>query len=130
MFGSQTSAMQRLYKHGNRNLQAISKSEVAETLVNVLAENTRSREVNVSVIEAISASALFEPNAAKIANMGVLKDLVHMIAETKDFRSYAVRISIEAIWNIIEVGGTEAIITMATSPEIVIALRKTFERVI
>ena len=53
-----------------------------------------------------------------------------MIAETKDFRSYAVRISIEAIWNIIEVGGTDAIVTMATSPEIVIALRRTFERVI
>jgi hypothetical protein len=47
--------------------------------------------------------------------MGVLKDLVRIISETTDFRSYAVRTSIEAIWNIIEVGGTDAIVTMATS---------------
>jgi len=32
--------------------------------------------------------------------MGVIKDLVQIISETKDFRSYVVEISINAIWNI------------------------------
>jgi hypothetical protein len=82
------------------------------------------------VIEAIAHCALFEPNAKKFASMGVLKDLVLMIAETTDFRSYIVRTSIEAIWNIIEVGGKEATETMASEGEVVMALRKTFERVL
>jgi hypothetical protein len=37
--------------------------------------------------------------------MGVLKDLVRIISEAGDFRSYIVHISIEAIWNLIEVDG-------------------------
>lgn len=60
--------------------------------------------------------------------MGVLKDLIILISEAEDFRSYIVRISIEAIWNIIEVGGSEAIAikAMAKEEEIVFALRKLF----
>ena len=37
IYGSETSPMQRLYKKGNRNLRGLSKSDVPETLVNVLA---------------------------------------------------------------------------------------------
>jgi len=37
--------------------------------------------------------------------MGVMKDLVRILSEAKDFRSYIVHISIEAIWNLIEVEG-------------------------
>jgi len=62
--------------------------------------------------------------------MGVLKDLVLLMADSPDFRSYLVRISIEAIWNIIEVAGNEAVHTMANEGEIVLALRKIFERVL
>ena len=64
------------------------------------------------------------------ASMGVLKDLVLVLADSPDFRSYIVRISIEAIWNVIEVGGSSAIETMASEAEIVSALRRIFERVL
>ena len=47
--------------------------------------------------------------------MGVLKDLVRILSEASDFRSYIVHISIEAIWNLIEVVGQKAIETMASS---------------
>jgi hypothetical protein len=57
------------------------------------------------VIEAIADSALYVPNAEKFSSMGVLKDLVRIISEAPDFRSYIVHISIEAIWNLIEVIG-------------------------
>ena len=62
--------------------------------------------------------------------MGVLKDLVRILSEAPDFRSYIVHISIEAIWNLIEVEGSKAIETMASSQEIVLSLRKPFERVL
>lgn len=55
--------------------------------------------------------------------MGVLKDLVRIISEAPDFRSYIVHISIEAIWNIIEVEGQKAIESMASQQEVVLALR-------
>jgi hypothetical protein len=63
IYGNETSPMQRLYVNGNRNLIGISNSEIPETLVNVLAENTKSKDCIVSVIEAISNSALYLPNA-------------------------------------------------------------------
>lgn len=97
--------MQRLYKTGNRNLRGISKSEVPETLVNVLAQNQRSKDTIVAIIESIAHTSLYHPNAEKFALMGVMKDLVRIISEAPDFRSYIVHISIEAIWNLIEVAG-------------------------
>lgn len=105
MYGNDTSPLQRLYVNGNRNLIAISKSDLPETLVNVLAENTKSKDTIVAVIEAISNSSLYVPNAQKFSSMGVLKDLIRILSEAPDFRSYIVHISIEAIWNLIEVVG-------------------------
>lgn len=67
MYGNDTSPMQRLYVNGNRNLQGISKSEIPETLVNVLAEATKSKDVIVAVIEAIAHSSLYVPNAEKFS---------------------------------------------------------------
>ena len=120
----------RLYKNGTRNLIGISKSDIPETLVNLLAENTKDMSVITIVIEALAACSLYEPNSQKFSSMGVLKDLVLLMSEAPDFRSYIVRISIEAIWNIIEVTGNEAVHTMANEGEIVLALRKVFERVL
>jgi len=62
--------------------------------------------------------------------MGVLKDLVLLIADTSDFRSEFVRMSIDAIWNIIEVCGSEATRTMATESEVIASLRTVLERVL
>lgn len=46
--------------------------------------------------------------------MGVLKDLVRIISDAQDFRSYIVHIAIEAVWNLIEVVGQRAIESMAS----------------
>ena len=61
--------------------------------------------------------------------MGVMKDLVRFITEAQDFRSYIVHISIEALWNMIEVVGQNAIESMAGDQEAVLSLRLPFERV-
>ena len=61
--------------------------------------------------------------------MGVMKDLIRFISEAPDFRSYIVHISIEAIWNMIEVVGQNAIESVAGDQETVLSLRRPFERV-
>ena len=105
LFGIENSPLQRLYKKGNRNLRGIAKSEIAESLVSVLAEGVRAKDTIVAVIEAIADTSIYYENAIKFTNMGVMKDLVRFITESQDFRSYVVHISIEAIWNLIEVVG-------------------------
>lgn len=59
----------------------------------------------MAVVEAIANTSLYLPNSEMFSSMGVLKDLVRLIADAPDFRSYIVHISIEAIWNLIEVEG-------------------------
>ena len=126
MYGTES----RLYKNGTRNLIGIAGSDVPETLVTLLAENKKNIDVITLLIEALASCSLYEKNSQKFSSMGVLKDLVLLMADAPDFRSYIVRISIEAIWNIIEVVGNEAVQTMATEGEIVLALRRIFERVL
>ncbi len=130
IYGVENSPLQRLFKKGNRNLRGISKSEVPETLVTVLAENNHTKDTLVAVIEAIANTAMFIDNADKYTNMGVTKDLVRFIYQTPDFRSYIVHISLEALWNLIEVAGDAAIESMSGDQETVLSLRAPFEKVI
>ena len=98
--------------------------------MSVLAEGTRSKDTIVAVIEAIADTSIYFENALKFTHMGVMKDLVRFITESQDFRSYVVHISIEAIWNLIEVVGQESIDSLASDTEAVLSLRLPFERVI
>jgi len=77
--------MEDLYSHGTWNLIGISKSDVPETLVGLLAENKKCKEVLEVIIETIACCSLYWPIANKFASMGVLKDLVLFIGENKDF---------------------------------------------
>lgn len=52
-----------------------------ETLVTVLAQNAKSKDTIVNVIEAITNTALYLPNAEKFSSMGVMKDLIRIISE-------------------------------------------------
>lgn len=105
LYGPENSPMQRLFQRGNTNLKGIAQSDVAETLVSVLAEGNKSKDTVVAVIEAIADCSVYIENAKKFTNMGVMKDLVRFITEAQDFRSYIVHMSIEALWNLIEVVG-------------------------
>ena len=130
MYGLDNSPLQRLYKIGNRNLRGIAQSDVPETLVTILTENQQPRDTVVAIIEAIANCANYYENAEKFTNLGVVKDLVRYISEASDFRSYIVHISIEAIWNIIEVVGQPAIESIAGDQDSVLSLRRPFERVL
>lgn len=97
--------MKRLYEKGTRNLIAISKSEVPETLVNLVASGTRSKDLLIQVVEAIGSTSLFIKVAERYTYMGVMKDLVRIFEDCSDFRSYEVSIAMDAIWNLVEVVG-------------------------
>jgi hypothetical protein len=101
-----------------------------DTLVNILAQNPENQETVITVTEAIAHSALYCKAAEKFTSMGVMKDLLRIISDTKDFRSYLVHIAIEAIWNLIEVQGQPAIESIADQQEIVLGLKQPFERVL
>ena len=130
LYGAASSPMKRLYEKGTRNLIAISKSEVPETLVQILASGIRSKDMIISAIEAIGNTALYIKTAERYAYMGVMKDLVRVFTDSPVFRSYAVSVAMDAIWNIVEVVGQNAVHAMASDQTVVIALRKPFENVI
>ena len=113
IYGAQNaSPLQRLFKEGNRNLRQFEKSKVPETLVSLLSEEAISRssiDTMISVLEAVAAISLYKPITEQIIVLGVGRELVRIISQTKDFRSYVVSLAIEALWNLIEVGGKDAI---------------------
>ena len=84
---------------------AISNSDVPETLVSLVATGTGSKDLLISIVEAIGSTSLYCKVAERYAFMGVMKDLVRIFEESPDFRSYAVSIAMDAIWNLVEVCG-------------------------
>ena len=59
-----------------------------------------------------------------------MKDLVRVFTDNKDFRSYAVSIAMDAIWNLVEVAGQSAIDSLASDQTLITALRRPFDNVI
>lgn len=127
------SPLQRLFVEGNRNLKAFANSTVPATIVDLLSDESVRRssiDTMISVLEALTSISLYKPITDSIIQLGVGRDLVRIISQTKDFRSYVVSIAIEALWNLIEVGGKEAIYQLAIYPEIVPSLKQPFEMVL
>lgn len=130
LYGTASSPMKRLYEKGTRNLIAISNSEVPETLVSLVATGTGSKDLLISIVEAIGSTSLYNKVAERYAYMGVMKDLVRIFEDSPDFRSYAVSIAMDAIWNLVEVCGQKAVQSMAADQGVVVNLRRPFENVI
>lgn len=130
LYGTSSSPMKRLYEKGTRNLIAISKSEVPETLVSILALGIRSNDMIIAAIEAIGHTSLYVKVAERYGYMGVIKDLVKMFTQSDDFRSYQVSIAMDAIWNLVEVVGQKAIAPMAQDLQLVMGLKRPFENVV
>ena len=104
--------MLRLFKNGTKNLKAIAASHVPSTLVELLTDDACRRssiDTMISVLEALTAISIFQPITTQIIQLGVGRDLVRIIYQQNDFRSYVVSLAIEALWNLIEVGGKDAI---------------------
>jgi hypothetical protein len=85
--------------------------------------NRSSIDTTISVLEALTAVSYYEPIAVEVVKLGVGSDLLRIINESKDFRSYVVSLAIEALWNLIEVGGQISITYLASYPEAIPSLK-------
>ena len=82
------------------------------------------------MLEALEAVTVYRPIAEQVISLCVAESLVRIISQTKDFRSYVVSLAIEALWNLIEVVGKEAVDDLATYPEVFKSLKPAFENVL
>lgn len=57
----------------------------------------------------ISNCVLYKGLAARFSNFGILKDIIYIVFDCEDFRSYIVRSCFEIIWNTIEAVGIVSI---------------------
>jgi len=122
----------RFFKNGNLNLKAFDKSYVPVTLCRILSGDgiqRHSLDTMISVLEALTAISYYEPIAKHVVELGVGRDPICIINESKDFRSYVVSLAIEALWNLIEVGGQVAITHLASYPEAIPSLKSQFDKV-
>lgn len=129
LYGIHFSLLSTLQNEGTRNLRLISNSKILESLVYIITRRQYEDEFMIIVINTILNCALYKVNAEKLANLGILKDLVQLIADSYEYRSLKVRVCIEAIWNILENGGKKACLMMAFE-EIVNSLFFCFSNVI
>lgn len=64
---------------------------------------SKNYEYLLPLLELISSCILYRDLASKFSNFGILKDIIYVIFECEDFRSYIVKSCFEIIWNTIEV---------------------------
>lgn len=133
LYGSEMALpLLRFFKNGNRNLKALAESYVPSTLCQLLTIEGLERsstDTMISVLEALTAISYYEPIAVQVVEMNVGRDLISIINNSKDFRSYVVSLAIEAMWNLIEVGGQVAITHLASYPEAIPSLKSQFDKV-
>lgn len=106
------SPMLRLFANGTKNLKAISASRVPGTVVALLGEESSSKtsvDTMISLLETLTAISVYQPITKTVIQLDAGRTLVRIINQQNDFRSYVVSLAIEALWNLIEVGGKEAI---------------------
>ena len=76
----------------------------------------------------ISNSVVYKSLCQKYTNYGILKDIIYVIFDCDDFRSYIVKSCFEIIWNSIEVVGIQAI-NLFAAEDIIYSLKKLFENI-
>lgn len=82
----------------------------------------------IKIFEIISICGLYRPLTNKFVNFGILKDIINIIFQTKDYRSYLVVLGFDIIWNIIDSVGTEALQSFANE-EVINEIKSLFESI-
>jgi len=71
-------------------------------------------EFLLPLLDLISHCILYRDLAQKFSNFGILKDIIYVIFDCTDFRSYIFKSCMEIIWNAIEAVGISSIKLFAT----------------
>jgi len=124
--GSESSPLQRLIEKGTKNLRAFDESDLSENIVYMMQHYSKNMVFLLKIFEIILTCGLYKNLAYKFVNFGILKDIINIIFETKDYRSGLVVLALDIIWNIIDSVGVSALKSFATE-EIVNELKTLFE---
>ncbi len=124
----EASPMQRLQNNGTKNLRAMDKCELIEDIIYTMQYYSKKYEFLLPLLEMISNSVVYKSLCQKYTNYGILKDIIYVIFDCDDFRSYIVKSCFEIIWNSIEVVGIQAI-NLFAAEDIIYSLKKLFENI-
>lgn len=109
-------------------MRAIDKSDLVEDIIFTMQNYQKNYEFLLPILELISSCILFRNLAQKFSNFGILKDIIYVIFECEDFRSYIVKSCFEIIWNTIDAVGISSINLFAVE-DIISNLKKLFENI-
>ncbi|EAR84467.2 hypothetical protein TTHERM_00691650 (macronuclear) [Tetrahymena thermophila SB210] len=126
MQGYEPSPLQKLLNEGSKNLRAINKSDVIEDIIFTMQYYQKNYEYLLPLLDLISNCIMFKDLAQKFCNFGILKDIIYVIFDCDDFRSYIVKSCFEIIWNAIEAVGISSIQLFAAE-DIITQLKRVFE---
>ncbi|KRX04785.1 Armadillo-type fold [Pseudocohnilembus persalinus] len=128
MQGYEKSPLTQLMNDGTKNLRALLESELVEDIIFTMQYYQKNYEYLLPLLDLISSCILFRDLAQKFSNFGILKDIIYVIFDCEDFRSYIVKICFEIIWNAIEAVGISCIKLFAAE-DIINSLKKIFENI-
>ncbi len=89
---------------------------------------SKNYEYLLPILDLVSNCILYKGLAEKYSNFGILKDIVYVIFDCEDFRSYIVKSCFEIIWNAIEAVGVSCIKIFAAE-DIISNLKRVFENI-
>lgn len=126
MQGYEPSPLAKLLNEGSKNLLAINRSEMIEEIIFTMQYYQANYEYLLPILDLISNCIMFRELAQKFCNFGILKDIIYVIFDCDDFRSYIVKSCFEIIWNAIEAVGISSIQLFAAE-DIITQLKRVFE---
>jgi len=124
--GAESNPIQRLIEKGTKNLKAFDESEIVEQIVYMMQYYSKNMVFLVKIFEIILVCGMYRNLAQKFVNYGILKDMINIIFETRDYRSTLVTLALDIIWNVIDAVGVDALKSFATE-EIISELKTLFE---
>ena len=80
-----------------------------EDIIFTMQHYSKNYEYLVPILDLISNCIMYRELAQKFSNFGILKDIIYVIFDCEDFRSYIVKSCFEIIWNAIDAVGVSAI---------------------
>lgn len=104
------------------------KCDLVEDIIYTMQYYSKKYEYLLPLLEMISNCVLYKNLCQKFTNYGVLKDIIYVIFDCNDFRSYIVKSCFEIIWNSIEAVGIQAI-NLFAAEDIIYSLKKLFENI-
>jgi hypothetical protein len=126
--GYEISPLQKLIESGTKNLEAISQSNLIDTLLELIGRYQTSPEYLYPLIETFSYMIMYRKLAQHLCAKQILRLIIDTVFLCEDFRSYIVKLCFEIIWNAIEGIGVAAV-EVFVDREVIFELKNLFKTI-